>query len=452
MYRQYEDPHRLEEELERVRSEFEREQETKDPDDIDWAYWDERIHDLEERINFAWQDDEYDSNYATENGYYDDDIYGDTSVEGTPVKAGKLYDLIKKALGLFDKLVDKLGDMGEVGDTQGKDFSLDFLMSNAEDAKNLGDDSSKWPDDSTVRVKVKFVSGEDGVSDTIDVLMKVRNQSDSAGFAKKGLVVTYSDPSNKKQCTDELVKAIADVIEEVASAKLFPNLSTLDASSLSIIKCVPVNSNTSVRMTLKKVVANDELDIELVAINSPFDAKRTNTVIDQIVDNPDFVESLPMNEPASYDVNPEDLSFLACEDSECCDLSCSIFKILQVLYKLYFDSMSITWNAKGPNYQTIVTLADTYMWTTKGLIDQLSIEHFKLYNYAPHPTCFVECDSDCNFTNTSSVQILQNDISCVIDIIDLYYCNFEGLLQQCLIDAKDKFSTELNYTLARFSE
>lgn len=53
MYRQYEDPYTLERRLAELK-----ELRTKHPDDEDLAC---EIAELEDRINFAWQDDEYES-------------------------------------------------------------------------------------------------------------------------------------------------------------------------------------------------------------------------------------------------------------------------------------------------------------------------------------------------------------------------------------------------------
>lgn len=51
IYRQYEDPHKLEEQLVTLLAEA-----SLYPEDEDLAF---AIHELRERINFAWQDDEY---------------------------------------------------------------------------------------------------------------------------------------------------------------------------------------------------------------------------------------------------------------------------------------------------------------------------------------------------------------------------------------------------------
>lgn len=56
MYRSYEDPYKLEIQLAALKVEYENE---KDEDVRESLA--ESIHELEERINFAWQDDEYDS-------------------------------------------------------------------------------------------------------------------------------------------------------------------------------------------------------------------------------------------------------------------------------------------------------------------------------------------------------------------------------------------------------
>lgn len=62
MYRQYEDPYKLEQQLKEKREEYSRRMEAGEDIEnlIDLAI---DINDLEQRVNFAWQDDEYDSEY-----------------------------------------------------------------------------------------------------------------------------------------------------------------------------------------------------------------------------------------------------------------------------------------------------------------------------------------------------------------------------------------------------
>lgn len=59
MYRAYEDPFKLEKQLEELKQ---RQAEATDEDELMWLA--EEIAELKDRINFAWQDDEYDEEEA----------------------------------------------------------------------------------------------------------------------------------------------------------------------------------------------------------------------------------------------------------------------------------------------------------------------------------------------------------------------------------------------------
>ena len=58
MYRQYEDPYELEKQLKEFRREYSNAKEN-NADENTLIELSQDIHELEERVNFAWQDDEY---------------------------------------------------------------------------------------------------------------------------------------------------------------------------------------------------------------------------------------------------------------------------------------------------------------------------------------------------------------------------------------------------------
>lgn len=60
MYRQYENPRTLEDQLEEAKARL-----AENPYDEDLVL---EVQELKDRVNFAWQDDEYDEDYARE--YY----------------------------------------------------------------------------------------------------------------------------------------------------------------------------------------------------------------------------------------------------------------------------------------------------------------------------------------------------------------------------------------------
>jgi len=68
MYRQYENPGKVRKMLEAAEEELARAKE-EDPENIDIDLIIDlanEVESLKERLNFAWQDDEYDENYARE--------------------------------------------------------------------------------------------------------------------------------------------------------------------------------------------------------------------------------------------------------------------------------------------------------------------------------------------------------------------------------------------------
>lgn len=66
MYRQYENPAKVQKMLEAAEEELARAKE-EDPENIDLIIdLANEVESLKERLNFAWQDDEYDEEYARE--------------------------------------------------------------------------------------------------------------------------------------------------------------------------------------------------------------------------------------------------------------------------------------------------------------------------------------------------------------------------------------------------
>ena len=64
MYRTYENPWVLEDALEEAKVRLAEAKQSDDDDAIMWA--EIEVHELEERVNYAWQDDEYDALYERE--------------------------------------------------------------------------------------------------------------------------------------------------------------------------------------------------------------------------------------------------------------------------------------------------------------------------------------------------------------------------------------------------
>lgn len=63
MYRQYEDPRELEKQLQRAKENLEDAMRSGELDDEELYYLYMDVRELEDRVNFAWQDEEYDEGF-----------------------------------------------------------------------------------------------------------------------------------------------------------------------------------------------------------------------------------------------------------------------------------------------------------------------------------------------------------------------------------------------------
>ena len=71
MYRQYEDARELENRLQEIKNEFEMRKALGQLEPYDYEDYYMYMADLRERINFAWQDEEYEEDLAREAAFYE---------------------------------------------------------------------------------------------------------------------------------------------------------------------------------------------------------------------------------------------------------------------------------------------------------------------------------------------------------------------------------------------
>ena len=105
IYRQYEDPRALEKELQDF---LDKHPDKSEWDDLDW----ERYYDLKDRINFAWQDDEFDSMY--ESKLTESDFTGDPLLPEVKDKYDELMQMydVRKDVGYEQTVKDMLASIG----------------------------------------------------------------------------------------------------------------------------------------------------------------------------------------------------------------------------------------------------------------------------------------------------------------------------------------------------
>lgn len=404
--------------------------------------------------------------------YSEEILESENTSDKEPVEAGIITNLLKSGAKFLDRFFNTMQNtwantagnaVAKVAETKSEVPITDKSWTVFE-VLTGGD----YPDEEKVEGNFPFRFGIQIAAIAPDYMilnfaLKRRDDDDSKAVVDRGVKVNLADYADVMDSNvdfdnateEELEKFYSDFFEQGGIDKVYSDELVKLFDKLGVDEAVedmaPINASSKISLTLKKITASESTDIHLVSINSAFSVDETNEAIDTLLDTPEFVDSLPENEPASFDLYPseDDYDVVKCENCEIC-ITDNIRYILKPLYNLFFDSMYLTWNVTGANYLSISTIAESYGYTARNLIDQLSAYYYTVDGYAPHPTEFADVCGACCDEYVDPIACMQMDITDVVNAIDLYYCNFDGAIQRILLDAKDMFERELNYTLARF--
>lgn len=197
----------------------------------------------------------------------------------------------------------------------------------------------------------------------------------------------------------------------------------------------------SAKITLQKVLCDTGYDIDLVSVNGPTDPTTVPYMLEDLVSNDDFIDSMPVESPIPYEVNYDDDCIDICEcDPYELDVCGMYYNILMPLYRLYTDLWYLEWNATGLQRDSISTIVNQFRWTVSDMINEFSRMQKVHCGYALHPTAFLK-DYECDFTDSSiCYEEVANKLSCyvgdVCTVLELYYCNFDiadqGYVSSCL--------------------
>ena len=404
--------------------------------------------------------------------YSDEILESENTSDKEPVEAGIITNLLKSGAKFLDRFFNTMQNtwantagnaVAKVAETKSEVPITDKSWTVFE-VLTGGD----YPDEEKVEGNFPFRFGIQIAAIAPDYMilnfaLKRRDDDDSKAVVDRGVKVNLADYTDVMDSNvdfdnateEELEKFYGDFFEKGGIDKVYSDELMKLFDKLGIDEAVedmaPISASSKISLTLKKITASESTDVHLVSINSAFSVDETNEAIDALLDTPEFIDSLPENEPASFDLYPseDDYDVEECDGVEIC-MEDTIRILLKPIYNLFFDSMYLTWNTTGANYPYVVSIVESYGFIARNLIDQLSAQYYAIAGYAPHPSEFAcDCGSCCD-EYVDTIACMQSDIADIIHAIDLHYCNFEGQLQGELINARDTLDRELNYTLARF--
>ena len=208
---------------------------------------------------------------------------------------------------------------------------------------------------------------------------------------------------------------------------------------------------SSIKVGLKKVTSNKDVQVYLTSIMCNDNIPQTLALVDDLINNEDFIESIPDGEQA-YEIL-DDGDDLDVNEIDNVPVTNSFLELLKCASCVKHDLQYIHWNAKGELFADLHGYLDNLIFRLSNNIDtwaELSVEYF---GYVPHPSSF-SCDesyldapdgfdSEQGFTQVKA--LLETYIQCM----DCLACNLDDDVQSLIDDEIRYYKKEANYFISR---
>lgn len=382
------------------------------------------------------------------------------------IESGKIFDTATKLVNkFFDKLDDFLTDdiKNEVKDHISKSEDGQYnLVIDTNDAMEFELQLSSLKElIFDVRVSNSGKEGDDGIQ-LFNISVKYNSNKSNArklndylddeetGPVFKELLedlksknsVTATDvevpkSENEDEVTEYIIAAISSILESYIG-DVWGKITELNKVSLNHKS---TSTAASVNITLSKVMCDTGYDIDLISVNNPSDPTTVSYMLDDLVRNDEFVDSIPVGDPIPYEVKYDDNCIDVCQcDPYDVDTCSMYYEILMPIYRLYTDLCYLEWNTTGSKRDSISNIINQFKWTASDMINEFSRMQKIQCGYALHPSSFF-VDYQSNFLDSSSCyEEVANNISYYVgdiyNILNLYYCNFDvadqGYVSSCL--------------------
>lgn len=219
----------------------------------------------------------------------------------------------------------------------------------------------------------------------------------------------------------------------------------------------PQEHSKKINIKLQKITGST--DIDLLGLSTNFNPGESLTVVDDVLQNPDFVD-LITETPQSYEVLVDDEGY---DVNPCEELIVDPTFSLREIF-LYMDSFNkelhiIHWMSIGNDMLKIHELAQQLYEELDTEIDELGELLVEKSGTVPDirytgSSCEGPQIPDCTYSEDfqSGLKLISNDIQCLLDTIDIAYPNQPSDVQSVLDDWLRYWNKQLNYFIKREQE
>ena len=172
-------------------------------------------------------------------------------------------------------------------------------------------------------------------------------------------------------------------------------------------------------------------------------------MIEDIVDDEEFIESLPESEEISFDIMLDDDAYdiEECEPFESCN---NMFEdILQKLYQLKLTSEYISVACVGPNCTAISNQCEMIKWECDSEINWFNRLSLRASNTVPNPITLIHQIPES--TEIPNIVTLNSLIEELASTLDLYWCNFDKYEQDAITKYITTWQTYIGLDVTRMT-
>lgn len=215
-----------------------------------------------------------------------------------------------------------------------------------------------------------------------------------------------------------------------------------------------VNSSTNIRATFRKIQCGKDTQVDLTNVMCYESPSTALMVINDVLSDDDFVDSLPVNEDCTFELTDNGDECELCEVDEIQHEEFDSYEICRVAASKLFDILhTIHVNAKDKQFEQLHTTTGTMIYDIQYQIDTLaewSVQYFgfakswkeigDMYQFNVNPQ---------GYTYDEALPIMIEAINEYMDCLNLYYCNMSKVAQTTVDNWLGSLDKIANYKMKR---
>lgn len=212
-----------------------------------------------------------------------------------------------------------------------------------------------------------------------------------------------------------------------------------------------INESKHLQISLRKVVAENEIQIELMSVNANYSPSEALVDIQTIVEDDSILPDIDET-PVSFDIAVTEDSYDLCE-CNCVDLNSAFDHLVTAAYTVYLNLQALHWNSMGKKFMRIHTMIDDYLSYIRDMIDRLAEINLQTHDYMVNPVILAKdaivMVSDGNIEGDIAASEAESVILHLVDVLNLYYPNMDHDVQSEFDEWIGYLKSEALYKLRR---